>query len=41
MNNFPTPVTLGTDQARTRPHELTAIDVRTPAEDASGHLPGP
>jgi len=36
----PTPVTLGTDQARTRLHELTVIDVRTPAEYASGHLPG-
>ncbi|MGQ4383503.1 rhodanese-like domain-containing protein [Streptomyces sp. SAS_270] len=40
MTNFPTPVTLGTDQARTRLHELTVIDVRTPAEYASGHLPG-
>ncbi|MEV8546587.1 rhodanese-like domain-containing protein [Streptomyces sp. NPDC051572] len=35
-----TPVTLATDQARTRLHELTVIDVRTPAEYASGHLPG-
>jgi rhodanese-related sulfurtransferase len=34
------PVTLATDQARTRLHELTVIDVRTPAEYASGHLPG-
>ncbi|KOU72893.1 transporter, partial [Streptomyces sp. MMG1533] len=33
-------VTLGTDQARTRLDELTVIDVRTPAEYASGHLPG-
>ncbi|MFJ9906644.1 rhodanese-like domain-containing protein [Streptomyces sp. NPDC101152] len=40
MTNFPTPVALGTDQARTRLHELTVIDVRTPAEYASGHLPG-
>lgn len=35
-----TPVTLGAGQARTRLHELTVIDVRTPAEYASGHLPG-
>jgi rhodanese-related sulfurtransferase len=35
-----TPITLATDQARTRLHELTVIDVRTPAEYASGHLPG-
>jgi rhodanese-related sulfurtransferase len=35
-----TPVTLGTEQARTRLHEFTVIDVRTPAEYASGHLPG-
>ncbi|WP_328500488.1 rhodanese-like domain-containing protein [Streptomyces sp. NBC_00457] len=35
-----TPVALRTDQARTRLHELTVIDVRTPAEYASGHLPG-
>ncbi|SFG74149.1 rhodanese-like domain-containing protein [Streptomyces mirabilis] len=34
------PVTLATDEARTRLHELTVIDVRTPAEYASGHLPG-
>jgi len=40
MTSSPTPVTLGTDQARTRLHELTVIDVRTPAEYASGHLPG-
>lgn len=40
MSNTPAPVTLGTDQARTRLHELTVIDVRTPAEYASGHLPG-
>jgi len=35
-----TPITLATDQARIRLHELTVIDVRTPAEYASGHLPG-
>ncbi|MGW5171695.1 rhodanese-like domain-containing protein [Streptomyces nodosus] len=35
-----TPVTLGIDQARSRLHELTVIDVRTPGEYASGHLPG-
>ncbi|CAM5582705.1 rhodanese-like domain-containing protein [Streptomyces aurantiogriseus] len=35
-----TPVTLGIDRARTRLHELTVIDVRTPGEYASGHLPG-
>jgi len=40
MSNSPAPVALGTDQARTRLHELTVIDVRTPAEYASGHLPG-
>ncbi|MFF4548564.1 rhodanese-like domain-containing protein [Streptomyces sp. NPDC001435] len=40
MTNSPAPVTLGTDQARTRLHEFTVIDVRTPAEYASGHLPG-
>lgn len=34
------PVTFAVDQARTRLHELTVIDVRTPAEYASGHLPG-
>lgn len=35
-----TPTALGTDEARTRLHELTVIDVRTPGEFASGHLPG-
>ncbi|MFJ4205364.1 rhodanese-like domain-containing protein [Streptomyces sviceus] len=40
MTSVPDPVTLGADQARTRLHELTVIDVRTPAEYASGHLPG-
>ncbi|MFD1658706.1 rhodanese-like domain-containing protein [Streptomyces caeni] len=36
----PVPVTLAAGQARTRLHELTVIDVRTPGEYASGHLPG-
>ncbi|QOV34666.1 rhodanese-like domain-containing protein [Streptomyces ferrugineus] len=40
MTSSPTPVTLGADQARTRLQELTVIDVRTPVEYASGHLPG-
>ncbi|MFI9123756.1 rhodanese-like domain-containing protein [Streptomyces bikiniensis] len=35
-----TPTALGADEARTRLHELTVIDVRTPGEFASGHLPG-
>ncbi|MFC9926478.1 rhodanese-like domain-containing protein [Streptomyces sp. NPDC127190] len=35
-----TPSTLTTDQAHERLHELTVIDVRTPREYASGHLPG-
>ncbi|WP_326798279.1 rhodanese-like domain-containing protein [Streptomyces sp. NBC_01808] len=34
------PATLATDQARTRLGELVVVDVRTPAEYASGHLPG-
>ncbi|OIK07521.1 rhodanese-like domain-containing protein [Streptomyces monashensis] len=34
------PVALGTDQAGARLHEFTVIDVRTPGEYASGHLPG-
>ena len=34
------PVTLGTEQASSRLHEFTVIDVRTPAEYGSGHLPG-
>ncbi|GAB7028754.1 rhodanese-like domain-containing protein [Streptomyces sp. NPDC021749] len=34
------PTTLGIDQVRERLHELTVIDVRTPGEYASGHLPG-
>lgn len=33
------PVALDTDQARTRLPQLTVIDVRTPGEYASGHLP--
>ncbi|MDF4252956.1 rhodanese-like domain-containing protein [Streptomyces sp. WMMB303] len=35
-----TPTALGTEEARTRLHELTVIDVRTPGEYAGGHLPG-
>jgi rhodanese-related sulfurtransferase len=35
-----TPTALATDEARTRLHELTIIDVRTPGEYAGGHLPG-
>ncbi|MCD9903529.1 rhodanese-like domain-containing protein [Streptomyces sp. MT29] len=35
-----TPTTLGTGEARTRLHELTVIDVRTPGEYAAGRLPG-
>ncbi|MFI5571937.1 rhodanese-like domain-containing protein [Streptomyces sp. NPDC051740] len=35
-----TSTALTTDQARTRLHELTVIDVRTPGEYAGGHLPG-
>ncbi|MEV0014221.1 rhodanese-like domain-containing protein [Streptomyces tendae] len=35
-----TPTALATDEARTRLHELTVIDVRTPGEYAGGHLPG-
>ncbi|MFK3984800.1 rhodanese-like domain-containing protein [Micromonospora sp. NPDC050397] len=34
------PHTLDTDQARTRLHELIVLDVRTPGEYATGHLPG-
>ncbi|MBK3626601.1 rhodanese-like domain-containing protein [Streptomyces asoensis] len=40
MHNSPVPAALDTRQARARLHELTVIDVRTPAEYASGHLPG-
>ncbi|MDF3298820.1 rhodanese-like domain-containing protein [Streptomyces tropicalis] len=35
-----TPATLDPGQARTRLHELTVIDVRTPGEYAGGHIPG-
>ncbi|MEU8677770.1 rhodanese-like domain-containing protein [Streptomyces sp. NPDC048560] len=35
-----TPTALGTYEARTRLHELTVIDVRTPGEFAGGHVPG-
>ncbi|WP_369387466.1 rhodanese-like domain-containing protein [Streptomyces sp. CG1] len=35
-----TPRALDTGQARARLSELTVIDVRTPGEYASGHLPG-
>lgn len=34
------PVALDIDQARTRLPQLTVVDVRTPGEYASGHLPG-
>ncbi|MFE6778591.1 rhodanese-like domain-containing protein [Streptomyces sp. NPDC057702] len=34
------PTALTADQAHARLHELTVIDVRTPGEYASGHLPG-
>lgn len=37
---MPTPTALATHEARTRLHELTIIDVRTPGEYAGGHLPG-
>ncbi|MFF4585716.1 rhodanese-like domain-containing protein [Streptomyces sp. NPDC001388] len=40
MTSSPTPVALATHEARARLHEFTVIDVRTPAEYASGHLPG-
>lgn len=35
-----TPAALAPAQASARLHELTVIDVRTPGEYASGHLPG-
>lgn len=35
-----TPPSLDADQARGRLRELTVVDVRTPGEYASGHLPG-
>ncbi|MEG3627882.1 rhodanese-like domain-containing protein [Streptomyces poriticola] len=34
------PTALGTDEAHSRLHELTVVDVRTPGEYAAGHLPG-
>ncbi|MFK0238690.1 rhodanese-like domain-containing protein [Streptomyces vinaceus] len=34
------PRTLDTEQARTQLHELIVLDVRTPGEYATGHLPG-
>ncbi|WEV28715.1 rhodanese-like domain-containing protein [Streptomyces sp. 71268] len=34
------PTALTADQASARLHELTVIDVRTPGEYVSGHLPG-
>jgi len=40
MTDTPVPVAFDTEQARVRLHELTVIDVRPPAEYASGHLPG-
>ncbi|WP_458248930.1 rhodanese-like domain-containing protein [Streptomyces sp. MAI_2237] len=40
MTHPTSPLSLGPDQARTRLQEFTVIDVRTPAEYASGHLPG-
>ncbi|MDI3409457.1 rhodanese-like domain-containing protein [Streptomyces cavernicola] len=35
-----TPTALSTDEAHSRLHELTVVDVRTPGEYAGGHLPG-
>lgn len=35
-----TPAVLTVAQARARLHEVTVVDVRTPGEYASGHLPG-
>ncbi|KUN05995.1 transporter [Streptomyces yokosukanensis] len=35
-----TPRALDTDEARARLYDLTVVDVRTPGEYASGHLPG-
>ncbi|OIJ64321.1 rhodanese-like domain-containing protein [Streptomyces mangrovisoli] len=35
-----TPATYGIAEARARLHELTVVDVRTPGEYASGHVPG-
>ncbi|MCX2923279.1 rhodanese-like domain-containing protein [Streptomyces sp. NEAU-W12] len=36
----PAPTTVDPRQARSRLHELTVIDVRTPGEYAGGHIPG-
>ncbi|QFR03178.1 rhodanese-like domain-containing protein [Streptomyces phaeolivaceus] len=36
----PAPQLLGVDQVRARLSELTVVDVRTPGEYASGHVPG-
>ncbi|MEV0010998.1 rhodanese-like domain-containing protein [Streptomyces sp. NPDC047973] len=35
-----TPTSISTGEAHTRLHDLTVIDVRTPGEFTSGHLPG-
>ncbi|MFF4506693.1 rhodanese-like domain-containing protein [Streptomyces sp. NPDC001401] len=40
MTASPVPSALDTDQVRGRLHQLTVVDVRTPGEYASGHLPG-
>jgi rhodanese-related sulfurtransferase len=40
MNPPPTSDSLDADQVRARLDDLTVVDVRTPAEYASGHLPG-
>ncbi|GGW47543.1 transporter [Streptomyces lucensis JCM 4490] len=37
---MPTPASLDPHEARSRLHELTVIDVRTPGEYAGGHIPG-
>ncbi|MGW6821176.1 rhodanese-like domain-containing protein [Streptomyces sp. NPDC055005] len=39
MSTPPT-LTLTVDQVRARPEEFAVVDVRTPGEYASGHLPG-
>ncbi|KIF01669.1 transporter, partial [Streptomyces sp. RSD-27] len=36
----PSPAAMDVERARARLPELTVVDVRTPAEYASGHLPG-
>ncbi|PZG90246.1 transporter [Streptomyces sp. NTH33] len=40
MTTPPAPMSLAVEQARPRLDELIVIDVRTPGEYASGHLPG-